>query len=166
MDCSLPGSSFHGHFPDKNTGVGCHALLQGVFPTQGLNPCLLRVLHWRGNSVPLHHLGSLLLLLEWLISFFPSPGFALATILLHIDLSPLPLVPSLLQVGGWLLVYPDKPTGCWVQTAERGTLRVCNRPLLFRAGGAGWKLHSEKLGWSLEVPTLSSPTPLVLQGGE
>ena len=28
------------------------------------------------------------------------------------------LVPSLLQVGGWLLVYPDKPTGCWVQTAE------------------------------------------------
>ena len=24
--------------PDKNPGVGCHALLQGVFPTQGLNP--------------------------------------------------------------------------------------------------------------------------------
>ena len=27
--------------PDKNTGVGCHALLQGIFPAQGLNPCLL-----------------------------------------------------------------------------------------------------------------------------
>ena len=27
--------------PVKNTGVGCHALLQGNFPTQGLNPCLL-----------------------------------------------------------------------------------------------------------------------------
>ena len=25
-------------FPGKNTGVGCHALLQGIFPTQGLNP--------------------------------------------------------------------------------------------------------------------------------
>ena len=26
--------------PDKNTGVGCHFLLQGIFPTQGLNLCL------------------------------------------------------------------------------------------------------------------------------
>ena len=28
-------------FPGKNTGVGCHFFLQGVFPTQGSNPCLL-----------------------------------------------------------------------------------------------------------------------------
>ena len=27
-------------FPGKNTGVGCHTLLQGIFPTQGWNPCL------------------------------------------------------------------------------------------------------------------------------
>ena len=27
--------------PGKNTGVGCHFLLQGIFPTQGLNSCLL-----------------------------------------------------------------------------------------------------------------------------
>ena len=33
-DCSLPGSSVHSHSPGKNTGVGCHALLQGIFPTQ------------------------------------------------------------------------------------------------------------------------------------
>ena len=32
----------------KNTGVGCHALLQGIFPTQGLNLGLLRLLHCRG----------------------------------------------------------------------------------------------------------------------
>ena len=38
MDCSLPGSSVHGDSPDKNTGVGCRALLQGIFPTQGSNP--------------------------------------------------------------------------------------------------------------------------------
>ena len=31
-------------FPGKNTGVGCHAFLQGMFPTQESNPCLL---HWR-----------------------------------------------------------------------------------------------------------------------
>ena len=34
-DCSPPGSSIHGNFPGKNTGVGCHALLQEIFPTQG-----------------------------------------------------------------------------------------------------------------------------------
>ena len=28
-------------FPGKNTGMGCHFLLQRIFPTQGLNPCLL-----------------------------------------------------------------------------------------------------------------------------
>ena len=40
MDCSPPGSSVHGDSPGKNTGVGCHALLQGISPTQGSNPGL------------------------------------------------------------------------------------------------------------------------------
>ena len=35
MDCSPPGSSVHGIFPGKNTGVGCHGLLQGIFLAQG-----------------------------------------------------------------------------------------------------------------------------------
>ena len=34
------------------TGVGCHFLLQGIFPTQGSNPCLL---HWQADSLPLRH---------------------------------------------------------------------------------------------------------------
>ena len=37
MDCSPPGSSAHGDSPGKNTGVSCHALLQGVFLTQESN---------------------------------------------------------------------------------------------------------------------------------
>ena len=41
MDCSPPGSSVHGDFPGKNTGVGCHFFLQGIFLTQELNPGLL-----------------------------------------------------------------------------------------------------------------------------
>ena len=41
MDCSLPSSFVHGNSPGKTTGVGCHALLQGIFPTQGLKPCSL-----------------------------------------------------------------------------------------------------------------------------
>ena len=44
MDCSLPGSSVYGDSPDKNTGVGGHALLQGIFPTWGSH---LQLLHWQ-----------------------------------------------------------------------------------------------------------------------
>ena len=33
MDCSSLGSSVHGDSPGKNPGVGCPALLQGIFPT-------------------------------------------------------------------------------------------------------------------------------------
>ena len=38
MDCFLPDSSVHEVSPGKNTGVGCLALLQGIFPTQGSKP--------------------------------------------------------------------------------------------------------------------------------
>ena len=37
MNHSPPGSPVHVDSPSKNTGVGCHALLQGIFPTQGSN---------------------------------------------------------------------------------------------------------------------------------
>ena len=43
MDCSPPGSSVHGIFQARNTGVGCPLLFQRIFLTQGLNPHLL---HW------------------------------------------------------------------------------------------------------------------------
>ena len=40
--------------PGKNTGVGCHALFQGIFPTQGSNPRILCLPHWQeGSSLPL-----------------------------------------------------------------------------------------------------------------
>ena len=48
MDCSPPDSSYPWNSPGKSTGVGCCALLQGLFPTQGLNPCLLCLLHSGG----------------------------------------------------------------------------------------------------------------------
>ena len=41
--------------PSKNTGVGCHFILQGIFLTQGLNPCLL---HWQADSLATRHLGN------------------------------------------------------------------------------------------------------------
>ena len=48
MDYSLSGSSVHGDSPGKNTG-----LFEGIFPTQGSNPCLLYLLHWQVGSLPL-----------------------------------------------------------------------------------------------------------------
>ena len=57
IDCSPPGSSFHGIF-QAGKRVGCHFLLQGIFWIQGLNPCLLRLLYWQADSLLLSHLGS------------------------------------------------------------------------------------------------------------
>ena len=37
-DCSPPGSSINGILQARNTGMGCHFLFQGIFPTQGSNP--------------------------------------------------------------------------------------------------------------------------------
>ena len=37
----------------SNKGVGCHALLQGIFPTQGSSLHLLSFLHWQVSSLPL-----------------------------------------------------------------------------------------------------------------
>ena len=52
VDCSPPGSCVHGESPGKNTGMGCQALLHGIFPTQRLNPCLLSLLCWQASSLP------------------------------------------------------------------------------------------------------------------
>ena len=54
MDCSLPGSSVLGDSPGKNNRVSCLALLQGIFPIQGLNPGLL---HCRQILYRLSHQG-------------------------------------------------------------------------------------------------------------
>ena len=53
---SPPGSSVHGIFPGKNTGMSFHFLLQGIFPTQGLNLgfllCRWFVDHWASWEAP------------------------------------------------------------------------------------------------------------------
>ena len=53
MDCSPPCSSVLGDSPGKNTGVGCHALFQRIFLTQGSNPCLLHPLYLKADSLQL-----------------------------------------------------------------------------------------------------------------
>ena len=58
-NCGPPGSSVQGDSPGMNTGVGCRALLLGIFPTQGLKPGLLQC---RRILYHLSHQGSPLVL--------------------------------------------------------------------------------------------------------
>ena len=55
MDCSPSGSFSPWDFPGKNTGVGCHFLLQGIFLMQGSSPCAQL---WQVGSLPHSHQGS------------------------------------------------------------------------------------------------------------
>ena len=95
MDCSLPGSSVHGDSPGKNTGVGCHALLQGIFPprdwTQASSITGRFFTNWAIREAQEHCSG-------WLI---PSPG----------DLSKPGIEPGIpsLQAGSLPAELPGKP---------------------------------------------------------
>ena len=78
----------------KNTGVDCHFLLQGIFPTQRQNPHLLSLLHWQAGSSPLSHLGSPLLFymkLIWILhdKHWISPFFFFLSIIIMSQFLPL-----------------------------------------------------------------------------
>ena len=79
MNCSTPGIC-PWHSSDKNTGVGCHALLQGIFPTQGSNPHLLSLLYWQVGSLPV-----------------ASPGKPWYTFYAYVQLSLITVVSQILQ---------------------------------------------------------------------
>ena len=71
IDCSPSGSSVHGDSPDKNTRMGCHFLLQGIFPIQGWNPGLP---HCRWILYCVSHQGSPRTL-EWVAYPFSRRSF-------------------------------------------------------------------------------------------
>ena len=90
MDCSPLGTSVHGDSPGKNTGVDCHALLQGIFQTQGSNPGHP---HCRRILYQLSHQGGPRIL-EWVAYPFtrgssrpknPDPGIEPGSPTLQVD---------------------------------------------------------------------------------
>ena len=100
MDCSLPGFSVHGDSPSKNTGMGCHVLLQGIFLTQGSNPCLLCLLHWQTDSLPLVPPG--------------KPGINIRTLLYRklvasLVAQRLKHLPGMWETQLWSLGWEDSP---------------------------------------------------------
>ena len=93
-------------FSGKDTGVGCHFLLQGIFLTHGLNSCLL---HWQVDSLPLSHLGnpeSFLIVLnrfQCLLFFFSY---------LDLFLFLLPYCPVFYSVKCWMWSCLNVPFEC------------------------------------------------------
>ena len=77
--CSPPGSPIHGDSPGKNTRVGCHALLQGIFPTPGSNPglphcrwILYHLSHKRSPDLGLLKVSTAMKHRNELVIFWPS----------------------------------------------------------------------------------------------
>ena len=73
MDYSLPDSSVHGDSPGKNTRLGSHSLLQGIFLMQGLN---LGLLNHRQILYHLSHQGNPLKLMKILKEPFTWKTFS------------------------------------------------------------------------------------------
>ena len=126
MDCSPPGTSVHRDSPGKYIGVDHHALLQGIFLTQGSNPCLLCLLNWQVGSLPVGLYGKPFSSVQSLshVRFFVTPWIAAQQASLYITnswsslrLIPIELVmPSshLILCRPLLLLPPILPaSGCF-----------------------------------------------------
>ena len=72
MDCSLPGSSVHGIFPGKSTGVGCHCLLQKQLQT--IHFCIHEDIFIHLASLPEKAMAPHSSTLAWKIPWTEEPG--------------------------------------------------------------------------------------------
>ena len=81
------------NFPGKNTRVGCHFLLQGIFPIQGSNPRVLSLLHWQVDSLPQVPPGKPCALQQGLVVYFIYSSMYLLTLNSCFIPSPNPNLP-------------------------------------------------------------------------
>ena len=91
------------NFPGKNTEVGCHFLLQRIFITQGLNPCLLCLLHWQANSlllVPPGKPSTYLRLTQYVVIYGCNLLFGRCC-----SSPPCPVVPHMCWLGFLVIVW-------------------------------------------------------------
>ena len=109
LDCSLPASSVHGMFSSKNTGMGCCFLLQGIFPSQGSNPCLL---YYRQILLPAESWGSPCISLHiFFFRFFSIKGYQkilnIVTCAIQQVLVDLFCIQQCVSINPKLLIYPS-----------------------------------------------------------
>ena len=116
--CSPPGSFVYGDSPGKNTGVGCHALLQGIFPSQGWNPVSRTAggffmggatreaqEHWSGWPIPFP-------------GEFPNPGIEPGSLALQVDALPAKLPENPPFQYAYMQTYIRKIIHEWTWHAE------------------------------------------------
>ena len=171
MDCRPPGSSVHGIFPGKNSRVGSHFLLQGIFLPQGLNSGLQ---HCRQTLYPLSHQGIPIfstfhpatrdeLFKQWCGSFHClieslSTAFRMHTGLVPatspVSVSPFPRPPSSSQAF-WSSDLPSVVLALGLDTCWF----LC--PLLSSGSLHGWRhlsaLHSWVCLWDAFLTVFHSP---------
>ena len=114
-------------FPGKNSGVGCHFLLQGIFLTQESNPCLLNLPHGQVDSLPLRHLGS--------ASSYDG-GFCMAEVLAPGNAQPF----TLEQISQVVTETTLKPGGR-TRRMELIVMRNCSVSTWFQEGETGYCRH-------------------------
>ena len=116
MDCSLR-SSCPWDFSGKNTGVGCHFLLQGICLIQELNPHLLCLLLCRRILYPLSHQNLGLGLLPYFIALVGvvtwPPTVEGAADKASLYLEALFLLPVLKMIPTCLELFIHLACGCW-----------------------------------------------------
>ena len=95
-------------FSRQEYRVGCHFLVQGIFPNQGLNSCLL---HWQADSLPLSHLGGCYIVC-------PSPSICFCT---HIE-NPFSFIQ---RSDSRLSSCPTSRSGSFLPCFERVPPIVC-----------------------------------------
>ena len=89
--------------------MGCHVLLQGIFPTQGSNPRLLCLLHWQPGSLPLAPPGKSHTFLFFLtqLNFYFEPLFCQeGRRLFLVNTVPLALLPQALPRHSYTHITP------------------------------------------------------------
>ena len=151
VSCSVVSDSLQSHglystrllypwdSPGKNTGVGCHFLLQGIFLTQWLNQHLLCLLHWQAGSLPpvppgKHPLHTL------------EHGYAFALLKHH-----LPFIPC-------LLIWNKKKPLAFNSLTDTNTFCSCYLVLQARVEVAREKNWKGVLGMGLTFPHILSCT--------
>ena len=117
MDCSPPSSSVHG-----NPGVGCHALLQGIFPTQRWN---LRFLHGQVGSLPLAPLGKPTVTSDF--CFLACFRKSLASLVVHMVKNLPVMQETWVRSLGWVMPTHspvfclEEPGGIWFKGSQSDT---------------------------------------------
>ena len=146
MDCSPLCSSFHGDSPGKNTRVGCHAFLQGIFTTQGSNPGLL---HCKWILYQLSYQESTNnILIQTFYCTIQGPTM----------LSPFVLYPA--NTCPWISWCALVTSGASQVTdsTSSGEIQAISKHFIFYHLGLECSLHSPLLPVNIHLTRISSPS--------